>query len=175
MATADPFRGVEVETVRVLRGTVQALLKSENDRAGSFLNRGSGLTGFVGLALPLAIAVASRAPTNGWSRYLAFGLTAAAALCFLAAVTVSLLEVLLPSPGITIDLDEVRRYPTYEFIRKPPLEVEGRFLRGEVESLAVERRRNDRKGRSLRYAYIALTAGLVFVAGEGILLVASRA
>jgi hypothetical protein len=175
MATAGPLGGVNAETVQILRTAVQGILSAEHDRASSLMTRGSGLAGFVGLALPLSVVLAGWAPAHGWRRETTIALALAAAVALLAAVLLTLLEVLLPSPGITIALEEVRRYPTYEFIRQEPLMVEGRLLRGDIETLAVERRRNDRKGRSLRYAYIALTAGLVLVAVEGILLVVTRA
>lgn len=174
LATPSGSRSINRETVQVLRSGVRDLLTFEDARASSLTGRASGLAGFVGLALPLAGVLARSLPTHGWQRDLAIGFAVPGFATLLAAIAIVVLGVLIPSPGITIELAEVERYPTYEFIRQDPLMVEGRFLRGDVETLAVERRRNDRKGFALRYAYISLTVALAFVMAEGILLVASR-
>ena len=173
MATVE-LRDVNLETVRVLRGGVRNLLAFEDARAASLATRGSGLAGFVGLALPLAAVLARSLPAHGSERTLGIGLAVTGFCSLLLAVVIVVLGVLIPSPGITVDIEEVERYPTYAFIRQDPVMVEGRFLRGDVEILRVERRRNDRKGFALRYAYIALTIALLFVVGEGILLTATH-
>jgi len=173
VATAD-VRGANLETVRVLRGAVRDLLTFEDARNASLTARGAGLAGFVGLALPLSGVLARSLPAHGSARGLAIGLAVPGFCSLLLAVGVVVLGVLIPSPGITVDIDEVERYPTWDFIRQAPLMVEGRFLRGDVQILRVERRRNDRKGFALRYAYISLTVALLFVMAEGILLTATH-
>lgn len=171
MATAA---GVDKESVEVLRGAVRWFLAIEESRTGSLTARASGLAGFVGLAVPLAGVLAQALPAHGWQRDLAVGLAVPGFLSLLAAIAVAVHGVLIPSSALAIDLAEVERYPTHEFIRQQPLMLEGRFLRGEVQTLAVERRRNDRKAVALRQAYIALTIALAFVMSQGILLAASH-
>jgi hypothetical protein len=168
-------KGVNRETVEILRGEVRTLLAFEESRAGSLTARGSGLAGFVGLALPLAGVLAQSLPAHGWERDLAIGLAVPGFLALLAAIAIAVHGVLIPSEAVMFDLAEVERYPTYEFIRQDPLMVDGRFLRGEVQTLGAERRKNDSKAAALRRAYVALTIALAFVMGQGILLVASRA
>jgi hypothetical protein len=160
-------RDIDPRTVRVLAESAHELLEAESTRGESFNVRASGLAAFIGLVLPLGALVADRVSgLDGSPREVAIVVGVLGLIAFIGAVVLVVLGVLLPNPGITVSLDEIERYPSYEFVEEDALIAEGRVLRGRVEMLVSERLRNDQKGIWLRNAYLAFLVGVVAVAVE---------
>jgi hypothetical protein len=161
------------ESVEELRNAVRDLVKDEDARAQSLNARASGLTGFVGLILSVAAAasaVGGRGTTAGlhhWSRIVIGGSLAGALLALVAAVFVSVVKVLLPSPGVTLSMEEVERYPLPESVSLDKVVIQGRLMWGFVDALRRERQRNESKAGWLKFSYIALCVGLGLVSLAG--------
>jgi hypothetical protein len=161
------------ETVSELLSAVQGLVKDERDRETGFYSRASGLTGFVGLILALATAAGATTGRNAGAglhhgvRVFAGILVALALLVLASAVVLVVWKVLLPRPALTIDTDEVERYPTNEFVYRDHVGIQGHLMNGFVISLKRERERNASKAVWLGWSYKLVCAGLVLVAFAG--------
>jgi hypothetical protein len=157
-------------TVEELVRAVQGLLKDESDRAASLNTRASGLTGFTGVILAVAAAAGAVGGRNAgagldqWVRVLVGVCIALALAALLAAVIVVVAKVLLPTEGFTLHRAEVKRYPTWEFISRPRVMVQGHLMKGYVKALERDRERNAAKAKWLGRAYKLVCAGLVLVA-----------
>jgi hypothetical protein len=160
-------------TVEELLQAVQGLLKDESDRAASLNGRASGLTGFIGVVLSVAAAGGAVAGRNAgvgldqWVRVLVGVFVALALAALLGAVIVVVAKVLLPTEGFTIHRAEARRYPTWEFISRSRVMIQGHLMKGYVKALERDRERNDSKAIWLGRGYKLLCAGLVFVVLAG--------
>jgi hypothetical protein len=159
-------------TVEALLSEVRDLLADEAGRSQSFITRGSGLIALVGLVLSLVGLVggfeASGLSTLTKAMLAVFFVLAVAFL--LLAVGLVVWGVLRPSPGTTVALTEVEKYPTLAYVSEDKVRAQGRRLRGLVKTLAVERERNEIKGRWLVWGYFVLGAGLVCIAADGLIL-----
>lgn len=168
------------ESVEELRNAVRDLLKDEDARAQSLNTRASGLTGFVGLILSVAAAagaVGGRGTTadlHHWSRIVIGGSVAGALLALVAAVFVSVVKVLLPSPGVTISIEEVERYPLPESVSLDKVIIQGRLMWGFVDALKRERQRNESKAGWLKFSYIVVCVGLGLVSLAGATAIVGR-
>src|SRR5438105_12266235 len=149
----DQGANIVPESVEELRNAVRDLVKDEDARAQSLNGRASGLTGFVGLILSVAAAagaVGGRGTAAGlhhWPRIVVGVSVAAALLALVAAVFASVVKVLLPSPGVTISIKEVERYPFPEFISQDKVMIQGRLMWGFVDALKRERQPTESKPR----------------------------
>jgi hypothetical protein len=173
----DPFSGVQDETVNALLAGVHYLIAAEESRAESLNGRATGITGFVALVVTAAAAL-SRVPSGhvgGTTRGIAVGLFLVAVAGFLVAIVVAMFQVLVPSPGLTVADEEIDRYPTYAWITRRPVEVQGHRMRAGIATLKSERERNDHKARWLKRAYVAVLLGVVCLAGDGLILLHSNA
>jgi hypothetical protein len=159
-------------TVEALLSEVRDLLADETSRSQSFITRGSGLIALVGLVLSLVGLVggfeASGLSTLTKATLAVFFVLAVAFL--LLAVGLIVWGVLRPSSGITVALPEVEKYPTWAYISEETVKAQGRRLRGLVKSLAIERERNEGKGRWLLWGYFVLGAGLLCIGADGLIL-----
>jgi hypothetical protein len=168
------------ESVEELRNAVRDLVKDEDARAQSLNTRASGLTGFVGLILSVAAAAGAiggggtTAGLHHWPRVVVGVSVAAALLALIAAVFVAVVKVLLPSPGITISMEEVERYPLPESVSQDKVMIQGRLMWGFVDALRRERRRNESKAHWLKLSYIAVCVGLGFVSLAGTTAIVDR-
>jgi hypothetical protein len=162
------------ETVAELLATVRALQKDEGERASSLNARASGLTGFVGLILSIAAAAvaatgdSAEAGLNREVRILTGSFVVAALVLLVLAIVVVVARVLVPTPGWSIAVAEVKRYPTWEFIAEDPVMIRGRLLKGSAEALDRDRARNAMKAKWLGRSYWLVCIGLAFVAMAGI-------
>ena len=176
----DQGANIVPESVEELRNAVRDLVKDEDARAQSLNGRASGLTGFVGLILSVAAAagaVGGRGTAAGlhhWPRIVVGVSVAAALLALVAAVFASVVKVLLPSPGVTISIKEVERYPFPEFISQDKVMIQGRLMWGFVDALKRERERNESKARWLKLSYIVVCIGLGFVSLAGATAIVDR-
>jgi hypothetical protein len=168
------------ESVEELRNAVRDLLKDEDARAQGLNGRASGLTGFVGLILSVAAAagaVGGRGTPAGlhhWPRIVVGVSVATALLALVGAVFASVVKVLLPSPGVTISIGEVERYPFPEFISQDKVMIQGRLMWGFVDALKRERQRNESKARWLKLSYIVVCVGLGLVSLAGATAIVDR-
>jgi hypothetical protein len=159
------------ETVEALLEEVKDLLDDEDRRSQSFIARGSGLAGFVGLIVALVGLVGQPGVHLPTPAKLALAVLFVLGIVFLVgAVAFVLAGVLLPSPGKAVSTWEVKRYPTHPFISEEKVMAQGRRLRGLVNALAIERDRNERKGRWLTSGYVLLGAGILCISGDALIL-----
>jgi hypothetical protein len=95
------------------------------------------------------------------------GTLVAAALVVLAiAVVVVVARVLSPTQGWSIAINELERYPTWEFISQETVMVQGRLMRGFLAALERDRARNAMKAKWLRRSYWLVCVGLGLVSGN---------
>jgi hypothetical protein len=160
------------ETVEELLRAVRHFLKDEADRSASLMARGSGLTGFVGIILSVAAAVGAFG-TSGLGglhhsvRVLAGALVTLALVLLVASVVAVVLKVLRPAPGFTVATEEVEQYPTFGFISRDRVMVQGDLMTGLVAALRKDRDNNDDKAKWLQRSYygVCVALGLVALAG----------
>jgi hypothetical protein len=163
---------INEDTVEALLDEVHDLLEAEDKRAQSLNARGSGLAAFVGLIVSL-VGLVGRAPTTDLTQWVRLTLV----ILLLAAVVLLLssfgavLAVLLPSTGLTMRFEEVKKYPTWQYITQEKVLAHGRRMRGLIKSLARERDRNESKARWLKIGYLLLGAGLLCIGASGLILV----
>jgi hypothetical protein len=161
------------DTVEALLSEVEDLIDAEESRSQSLMSRGTGLAGLVGLIVSVVGLVAGRMSSNALDAApvgLVLGFFIAGVACMLLAVLAVVVFVLLPGTGYTTSLEDVRRYPTWEFITQEKVMVQGRRMRGLIRALERERSRNTRKARSLRTGYFFLLLGVYALAIDGLLL-----
>jgi hypothetical protein len=161
-------------TVMELLSTVRGLLKDEGDREASLNTRASALTGFVGLILSLAAAAGAGIGKDAGAglhhgvRVLNGVLVAGALVALAAAVVCVVAKVLLPKRSVVIATSEAARFPNWEFISEDQVMIQGRLMRGFLESLELDRERNALKAKWLSRSYILVCTGLLLVAGAGL-------
>jgi len=163
------------DTVEALLETVRDFLRAEDDRGQGLITRGSGVATFAGLIVSV-LGVLGRQildqPVDSTAKE-------AAALAFISAFTLLILTVAIALWGLlwprsydTISMEEIERYPYPEFVFADRVMVQGRTMRGLIEGLASERKRNARKAFWLKWAYSTLSLGLVSVAVAALILTA---
>jgi hypothetical protein len=84
------------------------------------------------------------------------------------AVVLVVAKVLPPKPTFAIATDEATQYPTWEFIAREHVMVQGHLMNGLVISLARDRERNASKAKWLRRTYVLVCTGLLLVACAGV-------
>lgn len=160
-------------TVEELLNAVRELLKDESDRAASFIARATGLTGFVGILLSVAAAAVAAVGTEAgvglheWVRISVGVLIALAFASLVLAVIAAVAKVLLPSQGFTFKTSEVQAYPTWKFISRDRVSIQGHLMKGYVAALVRDRVRNEEKAKWLSRSYKLVCFGLVLVAIAG--------
>lgn len=155
------------DTVEELRDTVGDLLTREAGRAQSLDARSTWLAGFCGVVMSLSanIGLTILKGVSGGARSLVLILHVLSVALLLAAALLAL-SALLPRASVILSIREVERYPLPEFFRQAKYLVQGRALRGFIESLRHDRAIGDRKARRFRGAVAVLSAGLICVALE---------
>jgi hypothetical protein len=166
--------GIDPDTVEALVDTVRNLLRDEDNREQGFNARAVGISGFSGLILSLAgpasaASTGTRALGVQW-KYAVLALLGLSLLALLGTVATSVVGVLIPKEYATIAMSEVARYPLPEFVRRRRVMVQGSTLRGLVDALASERKKNSAKSRALGWAYRQLLAGLLGVTTLAVIL-----
>jgi hypothetical protein len=164
---------IDPGSVEELLATVKDLLKDESDRATSLNGRGSGLTGFIGVILSLAAATGAAlgrdagASLHPWVR-IAVGVLVVLALVALGGAVIAVVaKVLIPTEGITIATREAKQYPTWSFISRERVMIQGHVMRGYVGALERDRKRNASKATWLGRGYKLVTVGLIAIGLAG--------
>jgi hypothetical protein len=166
---------IDPETVAELLSTVRDLQRDESERASSLNTRASGLTGFVGLILSIAAAaVAATGKSAGvgldhWARVFTGLFVAIALVLLVLAIVVVVAKVLVPTPGWSLAIGEVQRYPTWDFIAQECVMIQGRVMQGFVVALRRDRARNAAKATWLARSYWLVCVGLALVGSAGVL------
>jgi hypothetical protein len=168
-----PERPINESAVEELLGAVRGMLSEESDRANSLNSRAAGLTGFVGVILSIAAATgAALGKSTGTGlhhgvRVLVGWLVASALVALVVAVIAVVAKVLLPTDGVTIKTDEVKKFPRWDFIEQKPVMVQGYLMRGYIRTLERDRERHASKAKWLGRSYKIVCLGLVLVAMAG--------
>jgi hypothetical protein len=159
----DPLAGVNAETVDALLRAVQRFEDAEERRGESLNARASGVSGFVGLIISVSVTLANfeAAPVQGRAGHATMALLLAAVIAFLVGMWMVIFKVLRPAPAFVIHEDEAAKYPTYPWVRKRPVEVQGYLVRAGAKVLKKERDRNKSKATWLNRAYAVLLIGVV--------------
>lgn len=168
--TLHEGREIVDASVGELLGAIRHLLADEESRASSLNSRGSGLTGFIGVILSVAAAAGAGLTVKGldhWARVVVGVLVGIAFLVLVIAVVLVVARVLVPTDGVAISVDEAQKFPTWEFIARPQVMIQGHLMRGYLRTLARDRQRNNTKALWLRISYILVTVGLILVAAAG--------
>ena len=164
---------VEADTVEVLLENARWFWKEAEDLGSSLNTRGASLVAFGAIILSLigVFHQSSDVPLDfSWSNLP----PALAIAALLFAVLSVIFGVLIPTQGTTIATPEIEAYPTFAVVTRSKTDVQGTTLRGLVQSINVERRKNGRKARWLKIAYVAVAFGLLCVTVDAIV-VASQA
>jgi hypothetical protein len=169
MAGADVR--IRPDTVDALLATVRDLLQAEDSRSNSLTTRGTSVAGFVGILVSVATAfaktLASDSPSfSGRERDWALWLLIGGLVLLSVAGLVVVLGVVLPAGRWAIATPEVQQFDQPEYVFEEALLVKGRVLRGLIETLVSERKRNERKATALKVALLLLVAGVMSLAGE---------
>jgi hypothetical protein len=163
------------ETVAELLTTVRWLQSDERERASGLNTRASGLTGFVGLILSIAAAAVAATGKGAGAglhhdvRVVTGALVVAALFVLALTIVVVVAKVLVPTPGWSLAISEVRRFPNWEFIAQDRVKVQGHVMRGLVLALDGDRERNAVKAKWLARSYWLVCLGLALVASAGII------
>jgi hypothetical protein len=166
---------IDPETVAELLSTVRGLQQDESERASSLNTRASGLTGFVGLILSIAAAAVAATGKGAGAglhhdvRVLTGTLVVGALFVLALTIVVVVAKVLVPTPGWSLGMSEVRQYPNWEFITQDRVMIQGHGMRGLVDALERDRERNAMKAKWLARSYWLVCLGLALVASAGII------
>jgi len=170
---AERPEGLNGETVEAVLELTWKLLDDERERDASFNSRAVGIAGFAGIIGTLAGAVSRDVLgvqlLEPWDTVAAIiFVIAMAALGVTAAIV--MLGVLRPRESLSLGADEIRRYPTWEFVGADKALVQGRALLGLTQAILKQRERNDGKAKALRWAYRSLLTGLLAIVALGLTL-----
>jgi hypothetical protein len=159
------------KTVSILLDGVRRMLDDENQRGESLNSRAAAVSGFLGIVIAVSGTVEGTTFGSGGGYHAVAACLAGAALIALL-ISVGLIGwgVLLPTAAEAVAIADVEKFPTYRFITRDPTMTSGYLLRGDIGVLKRERDRNNRKARWLRYGYVAMATGLLFVSSAGIVL-----
>lgn len=167
-------REVRGDTVDELLVAVRRLATDENDRGASLNTRAAGLTGIAGIVLSLAAvagaaggSLATAEVRNG-VRVAMGALVALALLVLVAAVIMVVSKVLLSAQQYTIDISEIRRYPTFAWITRDRVLVQGHLMKAHIQELEVERERNNIRAVWLWRSYALVCCGVALVTVAGV-------
>lgn len=164
---------VNPATVSTLLATVRDLLHAEQAREQSLLSRASSLAGFAGLLIPVSIAggagIFSLKLGVSWQDA-AFSILAIGLLALGTTIGLAVIGVNHPREAVGIAIAEVEQYPSFAFVSQQPAFVEGRTMRGLIEVLATERKRNNSRATSLRRANLFFMGSMVAFVAVGAIL-----
>jgi ABC-type long-subunit fatty acid transport system fused permease/ATPase subunit len=161
------------ETVEAVLDDAKLFGKNAEDLGASLNTRGSALVAFGAIILTL-LGVLHQSVDEPLGFHLKSLPPGLAILALLVAVGCVIFGVLIPRQGTTIAMSEIKAYPTNAVVTQPKERVQGKTLMGLVVAIERERNRNAAKARWLKFAYIAVALGLLFVALDAIV-VASQA
>jgi len=171
--SAERPEGLNAETVEAVLDLTWKQLDHERERDASFNARAVGIAGFAGITGTLAGAVTrdllGAQLLEPW-RTIAAVVFVIAMVALGIAVAVVILGVLRPRESLSLGADEIRRYPTWEFVGADKALVQGRALLGLTRALLRQRERNDAKAGALRWGYRTLLAGLLAIVALGLTL-----
>ena len=151
-------------TVEALLDTTWRLTSAEAARTDALDRKASTLATFAGLVVSLTATLGLRFVDEvraEWSVVLFLG-----GLASLMAAVGFAIYALLPREYLMLDMDYIRRFPTWSQIFEPPEVVRGETMQGLIVALASERDLNRAKAEHVRRAFIALGVGLLLVAAE---------
>lgn len=161
---------MQAETVTVLLENVRGLLEDEDARSASVNARATQLVSFTAVLLALAAGLGARdivdpelSAEQKWVAVVFFML-GLAGLTWTIGTTI--FGTLMPSSYETIAQEELDLYET-ELPYEDPTNVRGRTMRGLIQALRTQRRRNDTRVRHLRWSYWGLVGAIVAFAGVG--------
>jgi hypothetical protein len=161
------------ENVEAMVESVRHLLAAEESRDQSFIGRGVGLAGFLGIIISLSTSV-GRDLFQGdlpecWT-VASMVLFGGGLILLLLAVALVVGGVLLPKDGAHLAYSEVAQYPMPDSVYQHRVMTQGKILRGLVDVLRIERERGDRKAKGLRRGYRLMIGGLLCIAALGTIL-----
>jgi hypothetical protein len=166
-------RTIKEDSVETLLGIVRDLLKDEENREQSFNTRAGGLASFVGLIVSVTTAAGKLAldgkPSHAASVWAAI-FFAVSMLALVGSLAMAVTRVLLPQSSAAIGLSTIKKYPTWHYVSRDKVEIEGELMRGLITTLTTDRDRNDSKSTWLRRAYISFLAGIVALLAFGSIL-----
>src|SRR5439155_499316 len=110
----------------------------------------------------------SAEPSTSPERTVVSAVLGAALLVLMSAIVLVVWHVLRPADGYVVDLDEISRYPTFEYVSRRKVRVQGELLRDHVDAVDRDRRRNDQKTEWLGRAYALVCLGLALVTATGV-------
>jgi len=170
---SEPPEGLKPETVDTLLDVTWRLLDDERARDTSFIGRAVGIAGFAGIVATLSGSVTDDllgAPLAEPWKTLSVVVFVIAMLSLALAVFFVIHGVLQPRESLSLGADEIRRYPTWEFVGADKALVQGRTLLGLTRALLGQRARNDDKANALKRAYSSLLVGLLAIVALGLTL-----
>lgn len=161
------------QTVEALLDTTWRMADGEADRTDGLDRKASSVATFSSLVLSLTATLGGRlleASGAAWT----FGLYVFGLVALIASLACAV-RALLPKEHIALGMAYLERFPKWSEIRKAPEQVGGETMRGVLQTIARERRINEAKARSVRWAFGLLLIGLGFVAIEASILGAREA
>jgi hypothetical protein len=160
------------ETVEALLDTTWRLADAEAARTDALDRKAATVATFASvlgtLTATLGIRFVERLESWWALTFFVLGLA-----LFVASVGLAI-RALLPREYVTLGMEYIRKLPTWSRILQEPSQVRGEAMRGLVEAIAIERRLNEKKVRSIRWSLFLLFAGLVLVSAEAATLGASE-
>jgi hypothetical protein len=161
------------ENVEAMVESVRHLLAAEESRDQSFIGRGVGLAGFLGIIISLSTSLGRDLLQGdlpqGWT-VTSMVLFGGGLVLLLLAVAFVVGGVLLPRDAAHLAYSEVARYPMPDQVYQHRVMTQGKILRGLVDVLRIERERGDRKAKGLRWGYRLMIGGLLCIAALGTIL-----
>jgi hypothetical protein len=152
------------ETVGVLLDATWRLVSAEAGRTDALDRKASNIATFASLLVSLIATLGLRFFERAdalWSVLLFVGGLGGLVLAVALAIAA-----LVPRAYLTLEMDYVRRFPTWSQILRPPEQVQGETMEGLIAALARERDLNRAKAQYVRLAFVSLGAGLALIAGE---------
>jgi hypothetical protein len=159
---------INPHTVEALLDTTWRMADGEADRTDGLDRKASSVATFSSLVLSLTATLGGRlleAFSNAW----AFGVYVLGLVALIGSVGCAV-RALFPKEHNTLAMAYLERFPKWLEIRKPPEQVRGETMGGLVEGIARERRINEAKAHSVRWAFGLLLIGLGFVVIEAAIL-----
>jgi hypothetical protein len=152
------------ETVEALLDTTWRVTAAESARTEALDRKAATLATFASLVLSLSAALGGRLVTPHEAAWI-FALFALG-LFFLVAATALSVWVLLPKEHLMLGVAYLEGFTEWAEVLKPRVQVQGETTAGLVAALALERRTNRGKARAVRWAFVALLAGLATTAAD---------
>jgi hypothetical protein len=158
------------ETVEALLDTTWRVTAAESARTEALDRKAATLATFASLVLSLSATLGGRF-VAGHRADGAFALFALG-LFFLVAATALAVWVLLPKEHLMLGVTYLDGFTKWAEIVKPRVQVQGETMAGLIAAIALERRTNQGKARGVRWAFLALLAGLAITAADAAIVTA---